>query len=212
MTQSKSSDADLAEGCVRLRSGQPWFAEELLRRRRVIDEIDPGIREVFRDLCEGRKPWPLFLHGLPGRGKGCAALCLIDYAGGWYIGVKRLCELLIDAQQGRLFTKEVPGIVAPQLRTERDVWNDWTRAPFAVLDELGRHEKPSPFHIEVVHDAIDKRIEEHETPRPTVFISNLNRTGIGAVYGGRIYSRLGSGTVAELTGPDRRIENVEDAS
>jgi hypothetical protein len=142
-------------------------------------------------------PWPLFLCGLAGTGKTCAALCLLDYSGGEYHTVSGLCDLVIRAQQGRLewFSGGYGGKVWPE-----KLWESLANTPLLVLDELGTREKVSDQHYEVVKNCIDKR-----HGKPLVVISNLELDRVAAIYDDRISSRLVAGTVFEFTGKDRRL-------
>src|SRR3990167_4114582 len=76
--------------------------KEMVRIDRRISGIRPALRAIIRSLLAGEKPWPLVLLGPAGTGKTCAALCLLDHAGGSYWTVGMLCDRLIQAQQGRL--------------------------------------------------------------------------------------------------------------
>lgn len=171
----------------------------LPRVRRVPEAILDALRGELRDLVTGKSPWPLYLHGKAGVGKTCAALCLLDYAGGEYHTVSGLCDLLIRAQQGRLEWSNVGvgGTLWPE-----QVWDKIAKAPLLVLDELGTREKVSDAHYEVVKTAIDER-----HGKPFVVISNHSLETVAALYDERIFSRLSAGTVLLLEGKDRRLES-----
>jgi len=179
------------------------------KRVRLIDEIAPDLRLIFRDLVLGHSPWPLLLWGLPGRGKSCAALCLLDHVGGLYCKLDTFVKRIRSADLGKLTTGGAPGICEPWIMAVKQAWEPWRECRFAVMDELGRDEDPSRFHKLVLTDAIDSRVEEHAQVMPTLFVSNLGLDGLSRLYGDRIASRLSCGTVRELTGPDRRPTNVE---
>jgi DNA replication protein DnaC len=139
----------------------------------------------------------MFLHGPPGTGKTCAALCLLDFAGGEYYTVSGLHDLLIRAQHGRLEWSRCGhgGTIWPET-----IWAKLARAPLVVLDELGCRERVSDAHYETVKRCIDER---HN--RAFIVISNLTLADVASVYDNRIFSRLGAGTVLELAGKDRRL-------
>jgi len=58
--------------------------------------IAAELRMVLGNLVNGRAPWPLYLHGQPGRGKTCAGLALCDWAD-WamYCTVRKLCNQIM---------------------------------------------------------------------------------------------------------------------
>lgn len=183
----------LPEGCVRLEGCQPMFAPP--NKLRQLEGIDAKHRSAIRAVVEGKAPWPLLLTGEAGSGKTCAALCMIDAFGGWYLTVTQLTEMLIAAQQGRLQWS------SGYARTVEEIWTAWERAHLTVLDELGGR-KVSDFHYETVKRCLDLR-----EGRPAVFISNLDIDHLigPELYDDRIASRLAGGSVIETTG-DRRVE------
>lgn len=155
------------------------------------------LRQEIRKLVAGESPWPLLLDGKVGTGKTCAALCLLDYAGGEYYTVAGLCSTLIQSQQGRLeWSHEGRG---GTLWPEK-LWAKLAAAPLVVLDELGCRDKPTDAHYEAVKTLIDER-----HGKPFVVISNLTLDRIEALYDDRVSSRLAAGTVFTLSGQDRRI-------
>lgn len=173
---------------------------QMARIPRNVTGIDAELRKVIRDLVSGEAPWPLVLYGPAGTGKTCAALCLLDYAGGIYFTVSDLCNKLIQSQQGRLeWTHEGRGgVVWPDA-----FWHKIGTARLAVLDELGCREKVSDAHYEAVKQFVDERAF-----KPFVAITNLSLQQLGATYDDRILSRLAAGTKVQLGGPDRRINGA----
>jgi len=147
--------------------------------------IAAELRMVLGNLVNGRAPWPLYLHGQPGRGKTCAGLALCDWAD-WamYCTVRKLCNQIMRKDEA----------VCP--------W-DWTGCPpLAVLDEIGARERTGDLDYEAVKLFADWR--EQKGGRVAVYISNLLPDRIADVYDDRIGSRILCGTWFELTGPDRR--------
>lgn len=161
---------------------------------RSIAEIAPGLRGVIRSCVVGESPWPLVIHGKAGTGKTCAALCVLDYSDGEYFTVSDLCEKLNQSMMGRL------------LDSGRELWPEAFREkylatpPLLVLDELGLRTTISDSHYEAVYRAIELR---HK--KPFIVVSNHPVEKIGEIYDGRTASRLGSGTVVELSSDDRRL-------
>lgn len=181
------------DGCCILGPGKLRFPDDMPTKPRTLDKIAADLRAVIHELVEGRKPWPLFLHGEAGSGKTCAALCLLDRAGGWYLELPELCRRVIDAQQNRLTWS------TGCQRTECDLWTDWGEVGLAVLDEIGTRERVSDFHYEILKRAVDLR-----EGRPAIFISNLSLDAVYDQYDDRIASRLAAGTRFAAKG-DRRL-------
>lgn len=164
-------------------------------KAREWNRIDQRLRAAMISLFEGKRAWPLFLHGEPGSGKSCAGLAVVDWCGhGIYVNMKHLCEGLIDAQQGRV-AFEMSGV------TENLLWGDWAAANLCVLDEVGLREKASDHHYETLLKALDSRID---AGRPLIVISNVDHVEIAKLYDDRIGSRIASGTVVQVSG-DRRL-------
>lgn len=159
--------------------------------------IDPGLRAVIRQLVSGETAWPLFLHGPPGLGKTCAALALLDHAGGHYFTVAGLCEQLVAAANGRLtWNKEGRG---GEIFPER-LWQQIHASPLVVLDEIGCRDKVTDFQYEVT-----KRLVDEREFRAMVAISNLGLSRLEQLYDARLVSRLARGKVVQLAGSDRRL-------
>lgn len=159
------------------------------------------LKATIRWLARGDEPWPLFLFGDVGAGKTCAGLAIGDMAHeavSYYCGVPELCDLLIEARQGRRHWS------TGYKRTVLDVWKGWENAGVTILDELGARDNVSDHHHETVKRAIDSR-----EGKPSVCISNLSIKDLTSIYDDRIASRLASGTVFRLTG-DRRLQKATD--
>ncbi len=164
---------------------------------RRIDAITPELRSEIRAVIGGEKPWPLVLFGEAGTGKTCAALCMLDYAGGDYFTVYSLCARLIQSQQGRLEWSQEGrgGVIWPD-----KFWSMMASQPLVVMDELGCRDRPSDPHYEAVKEVIEIR-----AGKPLVVISNHGLERIAQLYDARIASRLAAGTVFCLDGEDRRL-------
>jgi chromosomal replication initiation ATPase DnaA len=168
--------------------------------RRSLAEVDPELNAVFGELCAGRSPWPLLLHGAAGRGKTCAALCLLDHARGWYRALPDLLDEVIAVQKGQAVTKGLVNEGGGQLVTVPAFWKEVGSTPLFVLDELGCRDSVSDHHYQTV-----KRLLDVRECRPLVVISNLSPEAIERLYDDRVASRLAAGTVVELFGDDRRL-------
>lgn len=165
---------------------------------RSLDRIDPQLRAKIGKLADGSAPWPLFLHGKAGAGKTCAALCLLDHAGGRYFTAADLCQTLADIKCERLeWDHEGRG---GTLTMER-FWGQQQSAPLVVIDELGTRDKVSDHQYESIKQMLDVRYA-----KPLICISNLEPATIERVYDDRIFSRMMAGTIIDLADVDRRLE------
>ena len=167
----------------------------LLTDERTADEVIPELRQLVNKLVRGEKPWPLFLYGHAGRGKTCAALCLLDRVRlSHYRTEDELCEDAKLAGQGKLYDS------SGNKTTPRELWRTWQRMDLVTLDEAGRRLEVSDHHRAVVQRALDER-----SGLPAVFISNEPLVELVTRYLEPICSRLRGGTIYELVGPDRRL-------
>lgn len=162
-------------------------------------EIQLDLCVVLKELMYGMVPWPLFLFGGVGAGKTCAALCVGNSAGGWLVEFPEFCKLILWAQKDELFD------ASDYKRTEASVWEDVESVNLLVLDELGTRSRPTDPQQEMLRGIIRRR-----EGKPTIYISNLDAENLKEIYDDRVASRICSGTLFELTGPDRRIEAAGD--
>lgn len=174
---------------------RPTFLQEV---RRLISEVPAEVRFAIRNCLTGETQWPLLIHGPAGTGKTCAALCLLDYTDGQYFTVTDLCDKLNQSAMGRLeWSKEGHG---------GTIWPDKFRSlyvskpPLFVLDELGLRDSVSDAHYEAVYRCVEIRGR-----RPFVAISNHGLDRLEKIYDARTVSRLGSGTIVQVAGADRRL-------
>lgn len=168
--------------------------------------------KVLHDCIDGRLPWPLFLYGPAGVGKTCAALCLLDLAGGEYFTADNLSDCHNAAKFGKyeekLAVRDGLWVSDPSgtKKWKPDALNfrivKLVKPPLVVVDELGGRpgSVATPAHYEAVKYALDLR-----EGKPLITISNLGGPELEAVYDGRIVSRIGAGTLHEMFGEDRRL-------
>lgn len=150
----------------------------------------------MREMANGQRPWPLFLHGGAGRGKTCAALCMLDRSGGAYYSAGEMCDVVMQAIKGTLRGRQHGGKIAPDA-----LWAEWARMNLFVLDELGSREKVGDF----IYDTT-KRLVDIRSGKPLIVISNLDLPTLAVLYDDRLTSRLAAGTVVHLLGEDRRMQ------
>lgn len=143
----------------------------------------------------GEAPWPLFVHGSAGTGKSCAALVLLDYAGGLFFTGSSLADEMIRSQQGRLPGRETGRPIWPE-----QLWEEIGKTALVVLDDLGGRDRVSDFAYEVT-----KRLLDEREGKPLVVTSNLGPARLAQLYDDRVVSRLVAGTVLEMAGADRRL-------
>lgn len=160
---------------------------------RSMDQVDPDLVELFRQLVAGRAKWPLFLHGPVGTGKTFAALCLCDHLPtAAYLTVEELCDYVM--------TRHHIEVAAH--------WNELGKKDLVVLDELGtRIKSGGDLEYNTVLKLLSLR--EREQNRAIICISNVSPESTIELYDRRIYSRMCSGSVFALAGPDRRGEGSE---
>jgi DNA replication protein DnaC len=163
---------------------------------RSLAEVAPVLRKALKNLLAGQAAWPLYVFGLAGRGKTCAALCAIDAVtiqqgfDGW--------DGVLPIQAGHLWTVE--DLVQAHLHNDSDVWDRLRSVDLAVIDELGVRSAATDLEYVSVKRAAD--IREF---RPAIWISNHPPAKIRQIYDERIYSRICCGVVVELKGKDRRF-------
>jgi hypothetical protein len=171
-------------------------------QERNIEAIEPDVRDVLRSVAKGDSSWPLLLLGGVGRGKTCAALCLMDRVsgGGWRIckTVHEMTAELIKASRSELFC----GGAYPVSGDEW--WRRWGDAKLTILDEIGSRGAVTDHHYESVKQAIDLR-----HGKPCICISNLSLPEIELLYDDRVASRLACGTVIEMVCVDRRLPDTK---
>lgn len=175
-------------------SAIPWVLPA--PRRRVLPEKDRrrewiplDVLKLVTRLARSGEGWPLYLHGLPGRGKSSAALYLLDVA---RVGVYVTAREAID--------HEFAGWeVAVQFRRA------FKRADLAVIDQFGMGCGGRPGVTNTMVDVMDYRVG-----RPLVLVSNLPPEALEDVYDAQVRSRVEGGTVVEFTGPDWRAETARE--
>lgn len=147
-------------------------------RRR--EDIAPDVRTAIRNAyLAGR--WPMYFYGRPGRGKTCAALCLLDVVGGFYFTLDRLAEAAFDP-------------------LDCEPWRAVGQAKLLVVDELGCRSRDTDREYQAI-----KRVADIRGRAPLVWVSNLAPRALADVFDDRIASRLACGAMIAFGGPDRRF-------
>lgn len=167
--------------------------------------IPPRFREPFPALTGlGLDGWNaesegLYIHGGFGTGKTHAAASLL-------LGQALACPW--SAQALRFYS--VPALLesirrtfSPENAADGDPTEEALEAPLIVLDDLAA-ERPTEWVRERFYLLVDGR---YASLKPTIFTSNVHLDQIGAIYGGRLASRIrGCCRIIEITGRDHRME------
>lgn len=181
-------------GRVPLRMRRLPVAAWLTNKTRKLAAIHPDLRTVMRKMVLGESPWPLVITGAAGVGKTCAALCLLDHAGGLYFTAQGLADEVLYAGKGQV---QSPGGLPV---SQRQLWQEIAGTSLVVVDEVGTREKVSDWHYDCF-----KRVLDEREGKPLVVLSNLALDAIVTLYDDRVTSRLAAGTVFTLQGSDRRL-------
>lgn len=153
----------------------------------VWQRIKPSLLDRLRNAAAGGERWPLYIYGDTGTGKTYAVIWLLNQ-------VPTSAYLSNDTLREEAY------------RPESLVWHiarDWT---LVAVDEVGTvSEAEDKYKWSRERDAV-KRLADIRDGMPTIWLSNKPATDIAGLYGPRIHSRICSGTVLHLDGPDRRFE------
>lgn len=194
-TMATASHATEINPCQTMRKSQPGSFRVEEEIPRDWEQVANDLQQVLRGLLSGQMRWPLYLWGQPGRGKTLAALALCD---------------LVDG--ARYYT---PSALMDMCTRDR-LWLPWgpegrryVEIQLLVLDEVGAGDI-NGFHFQMVKECCDDRELRHH--RTAVYVSNRHPKAIEGKYDPRIASRMLCGTIFELTGPDRRLEQTSAAS
>jgi len=190
---TKETTAKSESGLVELplrKLGKPTCLPEIPRSMGLVEE---RLRDCFRDLVTGKRPWPLYLHGPAGVGKTRATLCLCDFVkGSAYATLAECCD-----------AKMAKGIFSP-----------WENGLFGhvtclfVLDEIGMRLKTGDLEFSVITEIWEYR--ERHCAGVGIYVSNLTPKDLHKLYDDRIASRLLCGTIWRLDGEDRRMKRQHD--
>lgn len=155
-------------------------------------------QDLANELCSlgKRDIRPRIFVGLPGTGKthlACATIAVALRAGkvSRYIKAAEIARN-VRSSYGR---KDSP--------SEEMILDRLVRVPFLVIDEIGLG-LGSAHEIAMIHDTISERYEEM---RPTLLISNLNKTELLDFLGDRIVDRFreDNAQIVEFPWTSRRV-------
>lgn len=168
-----------------------WIAAR--PHRRVLPDTDRRrewvygpARDAFTRAVKTSRGWPLYFHGLQGRGKTTAALWFLDNVLRPFYATGRE---LVDLEFCTVWSRK------DEFRRE------WRSASLCVVDQFGMSGKQGPGQTQAQIDLIDKRCG-----RPLIIISNLSPAELDEVFDAQIRSRIEQGTKVEFKNlPDYRV-------
>jgi len=139
------------------------------------------------DTALNVRGWPLYLYGDTGVGKTCAAKWMLNQ-------VPKSAYLTHFGLRQRAYLPEAL------------IWTIARTYNLVVIDEVGTaSQEEDGYGWKREKDAV-KRFADQRGGRATIWLSNKSAEELLQLYDDRIHSRLCSGTVVHLTGPDRRFE------
>ena len=165
----------------------------------TFDGIKPKLSQaIVKAVAE--QAWPVFIHGKPGTGKSFALA--LFYAAWkqtqhayWYPLETFVADVTQCRGSGHV-AKEYNGQTFD--RTESTLWRFAGSDHLWCVDDFGTRDVTNAG-FEIVFRLMDTRAR-----LPTIVTSNLSLSQVATLYDERISSRLGAGTVIEVTGADRR--------
>ena len=146
-----------------------------------LDAIDPCLLEEMRNLFR-QKLFPIYLHGAVGRGKSFLAAAI-------YV------RLDINAVFWR-YSDFIADVINERSTCTR--WDVARHAPVLIMDDIG-----VGMTHEIRNEAFGKLLDIRKG-QPTLFTGNVMPKDLPTHFDARITSRIGEGSLFELTGPDLR--------
>lgn len=167
------------------------------------NEVPQKLRAALLEAL--RRGGSIYLFGLAGRGKSCAAASVYCH---W---PEKAVEWHESAEVVR---RIITGRMSPTGHGVKFVhgqsYEDWPRdilrridaASLVVFDDVGVRD-PSEAGFECWLDIINRRAGKR-----TLYTGNLTPDQLSEVYDARVASRLCSGTVIRMNGEDRRLKSA----
>ncbi|TXH11296.1 MAG: ATP-binding protein [Hyphomicrobiaceae bacterium] len=168
----------------------------------TLERVSPKLRNSLAAMIE-RGGFPLMLVGDPGVGKTMAAGLMyqqrpIREMAAWFSARTLLREIAL----ARCGEERLVGILrqdgTPKRVEHPHAWHQIERADFLVIDDIGTRDL-SVAQSEILAEILDVRGK-----RPTVYTCNHDEARLKQFMDHRIVSRLFSGTVVIMAGPDQR--------
>lgn len=166
--------------------------------------------EAVKQACRAiaKNPSDLVLTGSPGTGKSHLAAAIVReliLAGKIFRVTDPLRSVAEFITAANLFLDLRKSFNDREADTETVIIERLSKITLLVLDDLGS-EKPSEWAITTLYTIIDARYREM---RPTIVTTNLSLKQIAGQLHERIASRLSSGNIVKLSGPDHRVKRGE---
>ena len=181
---------------------EPVLAEIGVGRRHIHCSFETYQgKEKIISACKAfvETPVDMVLTGAPGTGKTHLAVAILRE-------LVRESKIRRDTHARFVPVPELLAEIRASYRDngpdERDIMNRYSGLPYLVLDDLGA-EKTTEWSITTLYLIIDRRYRDE---RPTIVTTNLTLDQIAVTLSERISSRLASGKVITLQGPDYRVK------
>lgn len=197
---SMCDDCEAKQAIVVIRTDRVEKAAKLRRMmRREIPELylDAHINQIQASVLKSlksREPGQgIYIWGKVGRGKTFIASALMRHfiVNGRRAKRARFRDIVHEIQQ----TYDGPG-------STEGVLGKYISADLLSIEDVGTGKSiASEFDIETLLKLVDKRMEAKKT---TIITSNKNIEGMADCFDTRIFSRLRTFLIIELTGQDRR--------
>ena len=195
-------ECEARQALIDLRASRVEKAAKFKRKlKREIPELflDAKLRDIAKPILsaiKSREPGQgVFLWGKVGRGKTYVASAIMRY----FILNGRTAK----RARFRDIAHEIQMTYDGQGSTDT-VLGKYVKADLMSIEDVGTGKTiASEFDIEILLKLIDKRMEAKKT---TIITSNKNMEGMVDTFGTRIFSRLNTFLIIELTGIDRRVK------
>lgn len=158
---------------------------------------NPAVVKAAREYAE-KPEGNLLISGATGRGKTHLAMGII--------------REMLEKGKRNIFFRYIPELLAELKNTyeegretyitERDVYERYCGYDFLVLDDLGT-EKSTDWAVQAMETIVDKRMRNL---LPTAVTTNLTPVEIDEQIDPRLASRIASGKIWTLNGPDWRTK------
>jgi DNA replication protein DnaC len=197
-------DCEAVQAILDIRTARIEKAAKFQRMlKREIPELflDAHLKRISStalELIKSREPGQgIYLWGKVGRGKTYIAAAMMRY----FILNGRRAKRARFRDIAHEIQKTYDGTGSTELVLEK-----YVNADLLSIEDVGTGKSvASEFDIEMLLKLIDKRMEAKKT---TIITSNKNMEGMADTFDTRIFSRLNTFLIIEMTGQDRRKGNT----
>ena len=141
----------------------------------------------------------LFFIGSYGTGKTSMACAIARevYSRGYRVTYSRVLDL-IDSIKDKTFRQKL---------SEHQALNSFTQTDLLIVDEFGV-QRSSEYELMILTEILSRR---DDAKKPTIFISNLNLSGVKEIIGDRVFDRVrGSSSIFACEWPSFRPQNFKE--